>query len=172
MEYEFTLDGQIHKIILTETHSDGGYQATFDNKSISLQLSHRQENSLSITIDNQITTAYLAKSDDRIYVYIQGRSIELSLADSKQKKYSQEGMEFGAKDEISTPMPGKIVRIMVNVGDTVQPKQQLVIVESMKMENEIKSSIEGVVKAINFKSGDLVKPGQTIIKLSILDKPS
>jgi biotin carboxyl carrier protein len=42
----------------------------------------------------------------------------------------------------------------------------------MKMENEIKSSIEGVVKAINFKSGDLVNPGQTIIKLSILDKPS
>jgi biotin carboxyl carrier protein len=168
MDYEFSLDGQVHKLAVRDTNSDNGYEITLDDKTIALQVSHVQPDSLTINLDNQVTTAYLAKSKNKLYVHLKGRVIELALTDTKQKSYSKEGMEFGAKDEIVTPMPGKIVSILVKVGDSVKPKQPLVIVESMKMENEIKSGIEGVVLVVNFKPGDLVNPGQTIIKLSTL----
>jgi biotin carboxyl carrier protein len=168
MDYEFSLNGQIHKLSVKDTDTEGGFDIMLDDKTVALQVSHIQPNSLAIIIDNRTTTAYIAKSEDKLYVHLKGRVIELMLADIKQKSYSKEGMEFGAKDEIVTPMPGKIVQILVKEGDTVKPKQPLVIVESMKMENEIKSAIEGVVLAINFKSGDLVNSGQTIIKLSTL----
>ncbi len=63
-------------------------------------------------------------------------------------------------------MPGKVVKILVKEGDKVTARQPLVIVESMKMENEIKSPTDGKVKSIHFGPGDLVKPGQPIIKLA------
>jgi 3-methylcrotonyl-CoA carboxylase alpha subunit len=168
MDYEFSLDGLVHKIAVKNTDSDGGCEISLDDKTVALQVSHIQPNSLTIIIDNRTTTAYIAKSENKLYVHLKGRVIELMLADTKQKSYSKEGMEFGAKDEIVTPMPGKIVQILAKEGDTVKPKQPLVIVESMKMENEIKSAIDGIVLAVNFKPGDLVNPGQTIIKLSTL----
>jgi biotin carboxyl carrier protein len=62
-------------------------------------------------------------------------------------------------------MPGKVVKIGVKVGDEVRKNQTLVIVEAMKMENEIKSPIPAKVKKINFKEGDLVDTGQPIVEL-------
>jgi len=79
--------------------------------------------------------------------------------------YAAGGDVFGAKDEVSTPMPGKIVKILVAVGDKVTVKQALVIVESMKMENKIVSPVDGEIKSIHYSDGDLVEPGQAIIKL-------
>ena len=168
MDYEFLINGKISRLILSNNKPDGVYEAILDGKSVKMRVSHIESNSLSLTINNRISAAYVVGGDGKVFVHLGGRTIELAIPDSNQKKYSKEGMEFGAKDEITTPMPGKIVRMLVKVGDTVEPKQPLVIVESMKMENEIKSSMQGTIQAINFKSGDLVNPGQTIIKMSPL----
>ena len=166
MDYEFLINDKITRLAVRDNNLDGDFTITLDGNPIELQLSHLQPNSLTIRIGNKLTTAHIAKFDGKFFVHVDGKTIELALPDSKQKKYSKEGMEFGAKDDITTPMPGKIVRVLVKVGDIVKPKQPLVIVESMKMENEIRSSMNGEVKSVNFKPGDLVNPGQTIIKLS------
>ena len=64
-------------------------------------------------------------------------------------------------------MPGKVVKILVKQGDRVEKSQGLVIVEAMKMENEIKSGSGAVVKKINFKEGDLVDAAVPIIELEL-----
>jgi biotin carboxyl carrier protein len=56
-----------------------------------------------------------------------------------------------------TQMPGKVVKIMASVGEKVKKGQTLLILEAMKMENEIKSGIDGVVKAIHVKAGDALE---------------
>lgn len=58
-----------------------------------------------------------------------------------------------------TQMPGKVVKIMAKVGDQVSKGQTLLILEAMKMENEIKSGANGVVKAIHVKAGDALENG-------------
>ncbi len=58
-----------------------------------------------------------------------------------------------------TQMPGKIVKIMAQVGDKVEKGQTLIILEAMKMENEIKAGAPGVVKAIHVKAGDALENG-------------
>ncbi|MFH1688236.1 MAG: acetyl-CoA carboxylase biotin carboxyl carrier protein subunit, partial [bacterium] len=63
---------------------------------------------------------------------------------------------IGEKDKIFAPMPGKIVKIQVAVGDAVVEKQPMVIVEAMKMENQVISRAAGTVKAVNFAAGDQV----------------
>jgi biotin carboxyl carrier protein len=77
------------------------------------------------------------------------------------------GEHGGAKDKVFAPMPGKIVKIMVAVGDSVTVKQPLVIVEAMKMENQVNALANGVVKAINFAEGAQVDTERPMIELEI-----
>jgi pyruvate carboxylase subunit B len=62
-------------------------------------------------------------------------------------------------------MPGNIIKILVSEGDIVEKDQGLVIVEAMKMENEIRATFKAKVKKINFKPGDAVDVGKSIIDL-------
>ena len=60
-------------------------------------------------------------------------------------------------------MPGKVVAVLVNEGDTVDKGQGLVIVEAMKMENEVRAPGEGEVKEIRVKVGESVESGQVLV---------
>lgn len=65
---------------------------------------------------------------------------------------------------IISPMPGAIVSVSVEVGQTVSDGQELCIIEAMKMQNIIKSSIEGKIKSILIKSGDSVAVDQLLLE--------
>lgn len=64
--------------------------------------------------------------------------------------------------EIKAPMPGNILDVKVSVGDTVKNGTPLVILEAMKMENDVVSSVDGTVASINVKKGDTVESGSLI----------
>ena len=64
--------------------------------------------------------------------------------------------------DVKAPMPGNILDVKVNVGDTVSVGQVLVILEAMKMENDIVASVAGKVAAINVKKGDTVNSDDVI----------
>jgi biotin carboxyl carrier protein len=64
---------------------------------------------------------------------------------------------------ITTPLPGTILDVFVNVGDAVKTGQKLVNLEAMKMENNIESEVDGVVKSVNVRKGDSVLEGDTLV---------
>ncbi len=66
---------------------------------------------------------------------------------------------------ITAPMPGKIIKVLVEPGDKVEPGQVLVILEAMKMENELSAISKGTVKTVSVHSGDSVQGGQTLVTL-------
>ena len=68
-------------------------------------------------------------------------------------------------DAIDAPMPGTILKILANVGDQVTANQPVLILEAMKMENEIVAPKDGVVTAIHVNAGDMVNPGQPLITI-------
>ena len=65
----------------------------------------------------------------------------------------------------TAPMPGKIVDTHVNVGDTVEVNQPVMVLEAMKMESEIVAEVAGVVTSINVQKGDMVNPGDTLFSI-------
>ena len=69
-------------------------------------------------------------------------------------------------DAMPSPMPGTILRILVNVGDKVAENQPLMILEAMKMENEIVASKAGVVSGIHVANGQVVNPGDALITIN------
>lgn len=69
-----------------------------------------------------------------------------------------------AGDEtVTAPMPGKIVKIVASVGQAVNPGDTLLILEAMKMQNEIAAPKAGTVKSFAVNAGDSVKPGQAMV---------
>jgi len=66
-------------------------------------------------------------------------------------------------EEILAPMPGKIIEILVNVGDEVKEDDELLILEAMKMENPICAPVDGTVKEIKVKEKDLVEVDQLLV---------
>ena len=66
---------------------------------------------------------------------------------------------------VQSPMPGKVVKLLVAVGDEVKSGQGVVVVEAMKMENELKAPRDGKIKAVTVKEGQTVEAGQSLVTL-------
>lgn len=173
MEREYLVEGKTYPVKVDV--DEGGqekadsFKAVVGEKEYRFNVSRISPNCFSLLFGNKSRIVYAAETDDKIYIHINGRVIKLENATGDQKTFSKDSLEFGIKDEVTTSMPGKVVKILVKKGDKVQAKQPLVIVESMKMENEIGSPADGIVKSIHFGPGDLVEPGQPIIKLEPIE---
>jgi biotin carboxyl carrier protein len=106
-------------------------------------------------------------NENKSYLDIDGLLIELAIqSDDDQITGGVDG-QAGEKDKIYAPMPGKIVKLLVKEGDEVKEKQPMVIVEAMKMENQVNAMADGKVKRINFSDGDQVDTETPIIELDI-----
>ncbi|MCX6231661.1 MAG: acetyl-CoA carboxylase biotin carboxyl carrier protein subunit [Bacteroidetes bacterium] len=91
--------------------------------------------------------------------------VEIVDAESRYMKAMNKAKGFDEGNIIFCPMPGKIVKILVKVGDTVEKGQTMVIVSAMKMESEFKASKEGVIKEIAVAEEETVSGGQKMIVL-------
>lgn len=85
-------------------------------------------------------------------------SKKLARMDSSRSKPTHDGC-------VVTAMPGKIVDIKASVGDTVKAGDSIIVIEAMKMENEIQAAISGTVIAINISKGDEVSPNETLLEI-------
>ncbi len=120
-----------------------------------------------VTVDGCRTIAAAVKHKGVVYVDL-GR-VQLELTESSDNVAGGgAGDQHRAKDKVYAPMPGRVVKIMVSVGDTVTERQQLVIVEAMKMENPVLAPAAGKVKAVHFAAGDQVDTESPIVELEIV----
>lgn len=71
----------------------------------------------------------------------------------------------GSGKPVTSPLPGVIIAVKVNVGDTVKSGQVVAVLEAMKMENEIQAESDGVVATVNVSKGDSVLEGATIVTI-------
>ena len=73
------------------------------------------------------------------------------------------GVEAEGRQQIAAPMPGKVVRVLVRVGDAVEAGQGLIVVEAMKMQNEIRSPKTGTVERLLARDGQPVNAGEVLV---------
>jgi biotin carboxyl carrier protein len=102
-------------------------------------------------------------SKDTFEVSTGGRSYSVTIVDPKRLRSGQNSdRHHHGVAEIRAPMPGKIVRVQLEAGATVEQGVGVVVVEAMKMQNEMKSPRAGVVVSINVKPGDTVNAGDVL----------
>lgn len=122
--------------------------------------------------------AYLLKNNGRVYqvfvsttavnqpqeVNVGGTSFEISMIDPKRLRGSgSDHGHSGGHAEIRTAMPGKVVRILAGVGQAVEKGSSVIVVEAMKMQNDMKSPVDGVVKEIRVEEGSTVNAGEVLV---------
>lgn len=112
---------------------------------------------------------YMIKLNEKVYeVEIEEVTGETATTIVESEKNVSVSKPAQASDgtTIEAPMPGSIIDVKVKVGDTVKKNQPLVILEAMKMENEIVSPVEGKVVSIGVSKGDSVNPGDILVQIA------
>jgi biotin carboxyl carrier protein len=98
-------------------------------------------------------------------ISIEGQRFVFEIDDSRQWKRSTRGASAQSGGSVVAAMPGKIVRVLVSVGDQVTAGQGILVVEAMKMQNELKAPREGRVTAIEVRENDSVNAGALLVTI-------
>ncbi len=104
---------------------------------------------------------------DTMRVTIEGRRTEVEVKDERDLLVEEFGLgeDQAAGGEVRAPMPGLVLDVLVAEGDEVAADQGILVLEAMKMENELKAPSGGIVRAIHAKSGDAVDKEALLIEI-------
>ena len=141
------------------------YRVSVDGSEFLLDGNKTGRGNYSLIVDNRSFEVDIDVSEDDYRVLVDGRNYHIHLLDERRMRLGgvQAGIELQGRQRVSVPMPGKVVAVLVCEGDQVERGQGLVIVEAMKMENEVRSPIHGEVKEVKVKAGDSLEAGATLL---------
>jgi biotin carboxyl carrier protein len=123
-------------------------------------------NTYSIIINGRSFEMSAGSADGELIVRFGGREFHVSICDPRAWRRRRSSVfAGGGQQQITAPMPGKIVRILVSAGDQVEANQGLLVVEAMKMQNEIRSSTSGKVAGIFVHEGEAVAAGEPLLSI-------
>ena len=141
------------------------YRVSVDGNEFLVDGKKTGRTNFSLIVDNRSFEIEVDNTDDEYRVLVDGRNYRIHLVDERRVRVgaAQSGLQLQGRQMVSVPMPGKIIAVLVAIGDAVEMGQGLVIVEAMKMENEVRSPISGEVKEIKVKPGDTVEGGALLV---------
>lgn len=123
----------------------------------------------SMIINNESFEAFVEQREGKYYVLMRGILYEIDVTDERALRLAQagaSGADLSGDIVIKAPMPGLIVDVPVQAGQVVKKGQTVVILESMKMENELKSPREGTVHRIEVAKGDSVEQNKVLVTIT------
>lgn len=161
--YEVTI-GEGTRRVTVHKDAAGAYHVTLgDGPEITVDAARPEPGVLSLLLDGRSWDAGLVPTEDGFQVDIAGVIHEATVVDPMRKALRVSGSEGSAA--VRTAMPGRVVRVLVGVGDVVEKGTPLVVVEAMKMENELKAPRAGTVLKIAVQPGQLVESRATLVEL-------
>jgi biotin carboxyl carrier protein len=162
MKLELEIDGQLMEVEFSLIN--GSAQLTHDGKTYEAAVSEPEPGLFVIVINHRVYRCLPEKTPGgETQVVVNGHRIPIVVRDKKRRRGNLGGA--GGDDgriTLSSPMPGKIVRIMLNAGDEVAINQGVLVVEAMKMQNEVQSPKAGKVAEIRVSEGQTINAGETL----------
>lgn len=120
---------------------------------------------LTIRVEGRVFDLVLDGSSPHMTVFASGRRAGALVESAHQRAAAsvRSGGRAASAGLVTSPMPGKVVKILVAEGDEVQPGKPIIVVEAMKMENELVAEIAGSIQKIHVQQGDTVEGGARLI---------
>jgi biotin carboxyl carrier protein len=163
MRHEFLFSGRPTAIGL-ERHGDEA-TARIGERLLSVSILHEDDGFFVLEIDGHVHTVHALAFDDGIEVFHDGVRARLTHAGTRVvSRRSSAGPAGDGK--IRTPMPGKVVAVRVKEGDEVRVGQPLLVLESMKMQNDVVAPIDGRVAAVRCAEGATVAFGDLLVEIT------
>jgi biotin carboxyl carrier protein len=141
------------------------YRVSVDGNEFMVDGKKTGHTNFSLIVDNRSFEIEVDHKGDEYRVLVDGRNYRVNLMDERRVRTSGGPGSGGlqGRQAVSVPMPGKVIAILVAEGDMVEKGQGLVIVEAMKMENEVRCPIAGQVKELKVKQGETIDGGATLL---------
>jgi len=163
VKYEVRLDGKTRVVELAR--EDGGWKITLDGNLLDANAVEVAPNTFSILLNGRSYQVRVApRSDGSLTLHTGVGEYHAEVADPRSWRGRRHGaLEAEGPQQIAAPMPGKVVRLLVKQGDTVEAGQGLMVVEAMKMQNEIRSPKSGRIEKLCAAEGQAVNAGEVLL---------
>ena len=168
MSLEIKTKDRIAKIEVLEQNGSI-YRVKIDNKEYEFDVEKVEEGVYSILYDNMSVNMEMIEGDSptKYNVNTINDYYEVEVIDAAARYRNNSGGELENNDKfISSPMPGKVVKILLSEGDKVEKGQTVIVISAMKMESEYKSSFDGVIKKIFVEEGDTLEGGAKLVEIA------
>ena len=169
MKFWVKIEGQERQVTVVERNDS--YDIEIDGKFCSVDCRHfGHKDYLSLLIDNKsylIESAPVKVDEGKYYARVFGHRYDVEVLDERLVAVRDVAgsQKTTGNYVVASPMPGLIIDVRVKVGDTVKAGSPVAVIEAMKMQNELVSEVDGVVKAVKVQPKDTVESQAALIEI-------
>jgi biotin carboxyl carrier protein len=160
MTYDITIDGKNYRLDLNR--ADGRWSCRLDGREVEIDSVIARPDVLSLRIGNQAYEVKCERVAGDTHLWVGSARFAVEVRDPRSLRGRVRTVEDHGPRKLTAPMPGKIVRVLVNQGDQVDAGAGVLVVEAMKMQNEIKSPKKGTIQKILVGEGAAVNAGDVL----------
>lgn len=163
MKYITTVNGQTLEI---EINREGEVLVNGEARQVDFRSMEGAHAIYSLILDNKSYEAVVEERDDIHQVLISGDLYDVQVIDERTQRLmasASASLVGGGDSVVRSPMPGMIVKVTVEEGQEVKAGQTVVVLESMKMENELKAPSDGIIARVHVSAGDSVEQNKPLI---------
>jgi biotin carboxyl carrier protein len=160
MTYDIAIDGKHHRLELNR--ADGRWSCRLDGREVEVDAVLARPDVLSLRVGNQAYEVKCERVAGDMHLWVGSARFAVEVRDPRSLRGRVRGVDDHGLKKLTAPMPGKIVRVLVNQGDEVEAGAGVLVVEAMKMQNEIKSPKKGTIQKILVGKGAAVNAGDVL----------
>ena len=168
MQFEVDIDGTLRHVVVHRVN--GRFQVEIDGRISLVDAERVDSRTLSLLLSDgsdqpggsSYEVTVVPAASGQVDVQLRGSRVMLSL-DGRRRWRRDETVTSNGPERLVAPMPGKVVRVLVKPGEAVHARQPLVVMEAMKMENELRASRDGVVSEVHVREGQSVDAGSLVV---------
>jgi biotin carboxyl carrier protein len=161
MTYEILIEGKPHQLELLPV--DSGWNCKLDGKEYNVNAVVARRDVISLIIDGDCYEVKREQTHDDLHIWVKSVRFGTEVRDPRSLRSRRAAAgDVAGPAKLVAPMPGKIVRIIAHEKDEVEAAAGILVVEAMKMQNELKAPKKGVVTKLLVKEGALVNAGDVL----------
>lgn len=158
MEINYQHKDEIHKIDVEK--NEDGFKIKYLDKTFDVIAEELKPGYFQMKLNNNIYRFFVSTEGEKRFVFINGDIFRINKLKVLPREAKKEGKDKG---DLKSPISGKVIRVLVEVGENIKENQPLMIIEAMKMEHQVRAPFPGQVKKINFKEGQQVDVGELLM---------
>jgi biotin carboxyl carrier protein len=169
MTFEVEVNGRIRSVSIERAGSPDRFRVTVDGTVTLVDAQRSGEHGISLLFPDAAhrgarVSLAPGSAPGEMFAYLRGRSASVTVNGRRTGRGAADtGAGADGEQRVVAPMPGRVVRVLVAAGDAVTARQPVVVVEAMKMENELRSPKTGRVKDVAVAAGASVEAGRVLV---------
>jgi biotin carboxyl carrier protein len=164
VRYDIEVGGRTRQVAIVRTGAT--FAVTLDGQQHNVDVARVDGQTLSLILDSASSTDAVVVGDPasgQLVVTVNGTPVPVALDGRRRRRRDDRRTSDAGPQRIAAPMPGKVVRVLAKAGEEVAARQAVVVVEAMKMENELRAGRNGTVVEIHAHEGQSVDAGALLV---------